>query len=982
MVDNTYDRRLPERTQTKAYQGNSAVRVWISLKPGDLELDDQGIVKADLIETGDLSITGHDPFNINNSLQKIDFSYGLDGFTGFKIKLINPSVEFEATILSWYEYLYGKKDATVEFRDAVKQDSDSRNEEGLRKQENLGYPQLYIRWGYGASVEEGISSIHAAKVVGLNYNISVKKERVIEITLVDPFTFLTQGEFFNEEGIAATESIFEANGRLKPPSKIINELLAEMIASLPEFASIIDMETAGFSDQIDSMFYQLLLSLTQKDKLGSLKDGKTPIAALGDVKSDIFTLEERKTLESSLKIGMDPRLFLESTRPGNQDGNFGAILQAYKILFNELGLNFKQGRALTENEMDRAGDDRVISRQDIDYNPIYPSASAEDDLNREEQISYENFLDKDLIDLSPSSSYEFTCYPLVFDFDWSPRPATEAERQEIQEADFITDIPCTLPSNTGLSRAFFGRKFDFSINTLNNKLFNGNTGPIDVGAIFNVIQKDPRIPLVFVLSKEGQWKPHPYTEGNAEITSETESILKAILSRAYGEHGGSSEESVVEHRTVDPTPRSDPDFLSIDSLRIREYYVTFNSEDFESFYGGLEYLLSKLNKLCILRASKLWFYPINLSNLTIKEKQEILKEFYLSRSKQDILIRNSKGLLIISDQMSIVNKFGGKLTHKVHSFPEITGGNQGEQYADYRNRITLEVASDSSIVADLNFNGDLRVLSQIGSVPYSMDQLDNLKKIFTSEIPYADLIYHIISEAGTVSTRWSSLPSGEVITLQKGIRNTESAQTINNSKSVFSEDFIKLLPLAVSELKKQNEHYIEKIQDKFPEVTDQIINDLLSLMSSDSMFEVMFPLADIDRETQMHKNSSYFVLKGESIEVETRDYISTRRVAINTALDKSSKQSLLAVDSNMQTWDKLSDIAWVVDIVTLGIPELDIPIYEVTTRVVNLIVREERVPGALHWLTGLYQIVGLQHAISPSSGYLTKLKLLKVPYAN
>ena len=65
-----------------------------------------------------------------------------------------------------------------------------------------------------------------------------------------------------------------------------------------------------------------------------------------------------------------------------------------------------------------------------------------------------------------------------------------------------------------------------------------------------------------------------------------------------------------------------------------------------------------------------------------------------------------------------------------------------------------------------------------------------------------------------------------------------------------------------------------------------------------------------------------------------------------------------------------------VKVTTLGIPEMDIFPHEVMNRSVALWVHEPRVPGTYHWITGMYNIVGMRHLIN-NQGYSTELRLIR-----
>ena len=64
---------------------------------------------------------------------------------------------------------------------------------------------------------------------------------------------------------------------------------------------------------------------------------------------------------------------------------------------------------------------------------------------------------------------------------------------------------------------------------------------------------------------------------------------------------------------------------------------------------------------------------------------------------------------------------------------------------------------------------------------------------------------------------------------------------------------------------------------------------------------------------------------------------------------------------------------------TLGIPEIS-RLVDLTHRTVYFTVADpsEQNPTRNHWLTGLYTIVSLNHLISPTEGYSSEFKLIKI----
>ena len=85
------------------------------------------------------------------------------------------------------------------------------------------------------------------------------------------------------------------------------------------------------------------------------------------------------------------------------------------------------------------------------------------------------------------------------------------------------------------------------------------------------------------------------------------------------------------------------------------------------------------------------------------------------------------------------------------------------------------------------------------------------------------------------------------------------------------------------------------------------------------------------------------------------------------------------VNSSLQNYvENLNEFAEV-RVKTLGIPEVS-RLVDIKHRSIYLTVADpsENNQRRQHWLTGLYQIISLNHHISPSEGYSSEFKLIKL----
>ena len=114
-----------------------------------------------------------------------------------------------------------------------------------------------------------------------------------------------------------------------------------------------------------------------------------------------------------------------------------------------------------------------------------------------------------------------------------------------------------------------------------------------------------------------------------------------------------------------------------------------------------------------------------------------------------------------------------------------------------------------------------------------------------------------------------------------------------------------------------------------------------------------------------------------------------RQLDVATFADSLRELEKYAADVGYNYAQKCQEQAWVLEVETLGIPEIDIMGGEFYGRSVKLAVkvpRDQRTvgydAGKTHWLTGAYKISGITHVVDSNEGYKTRLSLYKDPTQN
>ena len=955
------ERKLPTETETAAYQGNSTIKVWVSLDPDSLRLDLNGNIK-----TASYGLIDDDPLDIDNTLEKLDYSFGTGGVVGFKLRLINPSVNLEKQLLKIYNTYYDETDAAVQSSlDELADEGYSVNSRGERVTKNTSnslppaippFPTFYIRWGYGKSIEEGISSVHTAKLVDLKYRLNAKKERIAELTLMDPFSFAgesTQNPI-SQEGLSAKTALYSEGENLKLPSQLIGELFSDFAASFPEIMFYTDLDSGDVGKRLDVALYEMIAAISEAgdDVLLKLTDGQ----ALEDpIVTENFSEQEIAIIREAVKNRQDPKAFRQSLPGQYRKTNAGVEILAYKLLFTRLGFNFQFYRQEISTDLETK-----LSLNQNKKEGTTESQQQEDELER--------------LMAGTSKVVDSEAFISIKDDPGGFRPATPEEIVEIQTQLKVgydsLPVTITFPESVNPHEVKRG-----SAIWVQYKNYNSNPG------VFELV--------------DGEYAPFfdgRYGRGGyAELTDKGLTQLNSQLSK-------DSQTPLEETLTSDPETEE-----STESQRNRTlesdsgvYLITYDSDENESVLQGLQKVLTNINTLLPDRVSRVWYSYIDfnsLSDATIdalvfnkKSNSEgralagLVKDKFLEgKSIPADEVKKNIGMLLITDDSSLKIQANSTLLKKVFSFPEITQEGvltkgDDESSNNIKDYIYLDVARENSIVVDLSFAGDQRILASLAQVPFITRQARQYKELFDTKEQSIDVIQFLVraAELDSIGLEGESFTS----TLNSPIRRKDQFITESKVQGIL----IPYLRKVVSEDKKRDSlvgsfTYREMKMgmrgkpDYFDKLDGAFLANLLAIFESDSLLDTLFPL---------NKKSiqSYYRIDGNTIQRVTNSTKLTREIKIYEALSKNNNNLDSYIKDTIIAAENLASEAWSVEVVTLGIPELDIPQQEIFSRGVELSVWDERTQNA-HWLTGRYQILGIAHAIDPSRGYLTKLKLIK-----
>ena len=343
-------------------------------------------------------------------------------------------------------------------------------------------------------------------------------------------------------------------------------------------------------------------------------------------------------------------------------------------------------------------------------------------------------------------------------------------------------------------------------------------------------------------------------------------------------------------------------------------------------------------------------------------------------------------VLAITDTDTAQATFANKDTvRRVYSFPETHLDLAGNRL------LFLDYGKNNSIVANITFDGDMRVLQNLAGSHYGVRQWKNLEWLFglgSTEMKDGDdtsrmnAIELVISDG--LSTRIQQLLAGGALPSEnRDLRNLmriEKAwsQDKNNWKqeAQLNAELIELFPQLITSYE-TDEDLVAVLGEN--SATDMRV--LASLIGNKNWLNILFPDAEIDGRNNMHKNTSIMVNRDGSLEVtEDVSRIYRRKVDFTYLRSKISdfaQQSRLA-DSKQQYQAAMQNEVWNLTLTTLGIPELDVMADDFLARRVILQVYDSRqASGKHHWLSGQYMIVGVKHTLEPNNGYLSELTIVK-----
>ena len=383
--------QVPTKTSTAAFNANEVAAVYMSFNRNDLLTKAEGgdSLEAESLRNGFYGLS--DPLNLKGVLTRfeVDYNYGANT-SHFKARIINPTEELELILFSFYDEIFPRDRGTFEdFSDAAQRRKDLESVTGeaddiyMSLRESPQLPQFYIRWGYGTESQHGLSRIHKVRLTDVSYKIAANADKVMELSMVDTFTWTKTSHSFNKRDYGKQISVLDNQRRIKDPSDLLTEIISSFASIYPECFIWFDIQSGGpssFGPAFDDLVFGLAGAMANQDKSAKLQTEINDLAENGrtiredkewsDKKKDRhielakIAAKQRKKEEQKRKADssqfeltqserdkirdkLDRPLTVPEKRDKVADGTIthSIILQAYKLIFNQLGLSWNEGEA-------------------------------------------------------------------------------------------------------------------------------------------------------------------------------------------------------------------------------------------------------------------------------------------------------------------------------------------------------------------------------------------------------------------------------------------------------------------------------------------------------------------------------------------------------------------------------------------------------------------------------------------------------------
>ena len=400
--------------------------------------------------------------------------------------------------------------------------------------------------------------------------------------------------------------------------------------------------------------------------------------------------------------------------------------------------------------------------------------------------------------------------------------------------------------------------------------------------------------------------------------------------------------------------------------------------------GHLSTIINNLNRLIVGKGSKMRVEQVQVNSLSVSEREALTAKcsLFADVTWDEVWADNNNCILLLMPGADMTEQYGDQVIRPVLSFPQTYSVQTGPKY------IWLDYGTPDSIIADLDFTGDARVLVNLAQSNFSVRQWNDITQFWDgNETLSEDLVINSISKI--LANKIENGEYGGGTLEEQAGRKKELEETLklanNQSESMIDQELIDILPTLLNSFQVDSKKGVDELSEMnilTPNDAAQI-RKLASLISNPKHLEMIFPYATTDGKQNTVTSEVLMVSNNNLVKVPAKKTrILRRRIDMDTIRSRISKRERedKMIDSNYNYSVAMQQESFNISITTLGIPEIDDPASEYLSRRVCFKFYDPRLAnGSLHWLSGVYQITSFKHRINPSQGFLTELELVKLP---
>ena len=319
----------PTETNTRAYNGNSVASVYISSGYGDLVAKTDGLPGQNVqFDDPSLSLQNgiygmSDPANLQGLVERFEVELEQGGTSKgtYRLRLINPTDELELFLFGIYNAVFPSTKTSFDIYAEAALEQQAKTTVNAVDQDNplkdllsrgMQLPFLYLRWGYGTKLEEGLSRIHKCVLFSCDYSINANKDKVIELHLIDWFSSLAENQTFNVAPHLTEVSCLDENKQLKNFNVVVEELITKYSGVFPGIIPLYDSDSSNMeqlrviANNMAVLRWDEYLEYEKTDSVGQpLNFANFVASSTAETAADTLGSADVLTISDDLTLGKD-----------------------------------------------------------------------------------------------------------------------------------------------------------------------------------------------------------------------------------------------------------------------------------------------------------------------------------------------------------------------------------------------------------------------------------------------------------------------------------------------------------------------------------------------------------------------------------------------------------------------------------------------------------------------------------------------------